>query len=148
MKLSGNLKRTTPLKRGTSQLKRSPLKQMSSKKRKQTLQFQPAREAFKAELGCVCGRVATDTHEVWGGACRSKSFECREGWLPGCRAHHVEIQDWSKAKQYALKQIIDPDWYDLEKLNELGLRRVSAEEVEAEMAAVKEWIQNIRRNKS
>lgn len=142
------LKRTE-LKRGTSQLKRSPIARTSPKNRKQTSKFGPIRAAFKKELGCPCGRIATDVHEVHGGSSRGVTFEKREAWIALCREHHEEVQDWSdKVYQYALKQITDPTAYDRVKLNELAgwaEESISESEVVSALSEVEAWIREIRK---
>lgn len=154
MKRGGPLKRSE-LKRGTTQLKRSnmpratkPMRQVSKKKAKQSRTFQPQRNAFKAELGCPCGRIASDCHEIWGGGVRFITCELREFWIAACRPHHEEIQGWVGAKrawQYALKQIVDNAYYSLEKLNEYATGRVSEAEVVSAKAQVEQWLREIKR---
>ena len=144
MKRSGPIKRTKGLDRGKSQLKRSYIRKRSQKKAKQDRAFGPIRKAFK-EMGCPCGRIATDTHEIHGAGVRCKTVELRELWIAACRKHHEFIQDKDKAWQYALKSFVDPEWYSLDKLNEYALRMVAKAEVEAEMPVVESWLREIRR---
>lgn len=149
MKRGGPLKRKTPMNSGDIQLRRTRLNPVSPKKRKQTSKFGPIRAAFKKELGCPCGRIATDVHEIHGGSSRGITFEKREAWIALCREHHEEVQDWSdKRYQYALKQITDPAAYDRVKLNELAgwaEEAISEAEVEEALPDVQKWIKEIRR---
>ena len=144
MKRGGPLKRTE-LKRGASQLKRSPLKRQSKKRAKQSRAIGPIRKAFREEMGCVCGRVAIEVHEIWGGGVRFKTVELREFWLALCRKCHNEIQDSPKPFQYALKSMVDGYYYDLRALNEYAIGKVSESEVFSAREAVETWLKEIRK---
>jgi len=137
------------LRRSTKPMKRSRLKPQSKKRAKQNRMIQPIREAFKAELGCPCGRAATDTHEIHGGASRFLTVNEREAWIALCREHHEEVQDWSdKEYQYALKKLTDPAFYDRVTLNRLARwadEAISEAEVEAVLPDVQAWIREIKR---
>lgn len=112
------LHRKTPLARGESQLKRSPLKKRSKRYAKVLRETNPARQAYVAEIGdCVCGKPACDPHEIAAGSSREKALQNRFAWLALCRECHERIQGSDQAEQYALKALQDPTHYDRVGLN-------------------------------
>lgn len=71
---------------------------------------------------CRCRR-ATDVHEIVRRSKSNESVEHRCAWLALCRkCHDDEVADYSRwpiARQLALKLCVDPDNFDLAKINEL-----------------------------
>lgn len=80
------------------------------------------REAFPTCQLCQCQQT-DDVHEIVRRSKSSKSVEHRCTWLALCRqCHDDEVADYSRwplARQLALKKCVDPDWFDLPKINEL-----------------------------
>jgi hypothetical protein len=96
-----------------------------------------ARWQFAAEFTrcMICGKAASDTHEIPRGVHRKGALKHREAWLRLCRSCHNECGDYSKwpiAKQYAVKKDNDPRFYNRILLNRLRGRAdeaISEEEV-------------------
>lgn len=102
-----------------------------------------ARRDFRWKIGecMLCGARSLhhDIHEISRGAGRGKAVKDRRCWLLLCRRCHELCGDyavWPLAKQYALKAIADPDWYDRVAVNEMRGRMPEAmPEVEVVRAA-------------
>ena len=124
MKRSGPLRRKKRLKPG------GPLKRNVGLKRTRP-KTSPERERYRRRHPyCqLCGKPRKHIHEI---ATRAKSEEAvkhRCNLLALCFEHHEELHDlakWPIARQYALKQRVDPEGYCREKLNELRGRAADA----------------------
>lgn len=76
-----------------------------------------------------CVQSHCDVHEIARGPARQEALGERCALLYLCREHHREMDnylEWPIARQAALKLIVDPDHYDLEKLNTLRGRASDA----------------------
>ena len=74
----------------------------------------------------LCGAVATDTHEIARGPSRVKAQSERCCLLHLCRSCHEEMGDYSKwpvERQLILKELADPDGYDLGRFNKIRGRK-------------------------
>lgn len=126
MKRSGPIKRRTALKPGKPPARKTRLRRIGLKRRKQMNATSQPRKTFKAEfrMCMLCTkRIATDVHEIVTRAKSSKSVEHRCAWLCLCRTcHREEVGDYSRypiSRQLALKLVTDPEAFDLDKINEL-----------------------------
>lgn len=140
------MKRGGPLKRSTKPMKRSRLKPISSKKRKAIAAMKDERAEFRGRR-CPCGQPA-ECHEIHGGSSRNESYMLRVAWLPLCWEHHPIVQGWKKARQYALKMLLDPEHFDRKALNRLAgwaEDAITQEEVDAELKFVTQWLREIRK---
>ena len=97
-----------------------------SKKRQllnQTCSAERERYLRTAVLCDVCGRVEPkDVHEIARGPARNKAVTERCTWLAVCRACHEDLDDyktWTLARQLAVKLVVDPEFFDLDKFNAL-----------------------------
>jgi hypothetical protein len=74
----------------------------------------------------LCGEVATDTHEIARGPSRLAAQAERCCLLHLCRKCHDEMGDYSRwpvERQLVLKELVDPDGFDLDRFNEIRSRR-------------------------
>jgi hypothetical protein len=80
------------------------------------------------EIGvCVCGRPATDCHEITAGSAnRPKAVRNRFTWLALCRGCHETLQGTDIARQLVYKAIQDEKHYDRRGLNVLRDREPDA----------------------
>ena len=65
---------------------------------------------------------ATDCHEIARGPARKAALECRSTWLALCRPCHEKLGDyseWPVERQLALKLVVDPEHFDLVKVNRI-----------------------------
>lgn len=124
------LKRKTPLKR-SGQLKRTAIKRTRPK-------TSPEREKYRRKFKqCQnCGEPRKHIHELVTRGQSSKAVEYRCCFLALCEDCHNEIHrtsEWPIERQLALKQRVDPEGYDLAKVNELrgrGPNAITQEEVD------------------
>jgi hypothetical protein len=106
------------LKRGDYQLKRSRLKPVSKRYAKMKRETTPARRAYVEEiLLCLCGKPATDCHEIAAGSSKQKAMRNRFCWLALCRTCHDRIQGGNIAAQMAMKVLQDKQHFDRVGLN-------------------------------
>lgn len=93
------------MKRGSAQLKRTPLKRKSTKKMKEERENDPHRRHYKLHKLCpVTGNPAVDCHEIPSGTgCRHLAVQDPDCWLAASRNGHAVLQGMPKAKQVALK---------------------------------------------
>lgn len=100
------LNRKTPLRRGTSQLKRTRLKPVSDKRRKVKREVDPHRRHYVDETP-LCERCyavkPTDCHEIAAGAHRHRAERRANCWLALCRPCHDVVQGRPFAEQFELK---------------------------------------------
>ena len=76
----------------------------------------------------LCGEVATDTHEIARGPSRLAAQAERCCLLHLCRGCHEEMGDytlWPIERQLVLKELVDPDGFDLEMFNKVRNRKGS-----------------------
>jgi len=96
----------SPLKRSTKPLKRTPLKRISDKKRKEVRETKTARRA-NIELGVPCEfcgvQRATDCHEIAGGMSRHIAVYEPHQQMDVCRKCHDKWQGLPYAQQLAMK---------------------------------------------
>jgi hypothetical protein len=112
--------------------RRKPLRKMSRKKVKEIKAVGAERaeflHAFCVCMNC-CNRAATDVHEIPRGANRHRAFGDRRGWLALCRPCHDLADSYSKfplERAYVLKRLHDPEYWDLQWLNEARGKAPSA----------------------
>ncbi|SVB67426.1 uncharacterized protein METZ01_LOCUS220280 [marine metagenome] len=70
----------------------------------------------------LCGEPATDTHEIARGPSRLAAQAERCCLLHLCRDCHEEMGDYSRwpvERQLVLKQLVDPEGYDLDRFNQI-----------------------------
>ena len=105
---------------------------MSKKRKALNRSCSPERQRYlKTAVLCdVCGTVAPkDVHEIARGPARSKAVAERCTWLAVCRACHEELDDfkaWPLARQLAVKLVVDPEFFDLQKFNQIRGRNAKA----------------------
>jgi hypothetical protein len=106
--------------------RKTPIKRISAKRRKQMARTKSQRDSFRAEfrICMLCSkRKATDVHEIVTRAKSDLAVENRCTWLCLCRTcHDREVADYGRypvSRQLALKLVADPEAFDLAKVNEL-----------------------------
>lgn len=131
------LNRRTPLRRNKRLRRRS-------KKRQQLCdEVYPAQDEFLCLFPrCAypgCRKMANCIHEcVWGSGMRKIAFADRRTWLPSCAPHNSsgrgfhDLNHCPFERQWAIKRQLDPEYFDLDRLNELlslmrGGERIFAE---------------------
>lgn len=110
----------SPIKRKTPLKSKGRLRPVSASRRKYNAAATPARSAYLDEMRrCAVNgsSPSTEVHEIAGGTDRKKALIEPATWLAVGRVGHDEVQGWPKAKQLALKLIVDPMRFDLEKFN-------------------------------
>jgi hypothetical protein len=103
------------------------MKQVSTNRRRLIDACRDERQAFCEQFPtCMvpgCTIATNDIHEVARGAHREGGYESRCTWLALCRfPHHEEFDDYAKwplARQYALKALVDPEYYCRVTLNRI-----------------------------
>lgn len=129
MKRGGPLKRRkrleskTPLRRGAG-LKRTRLKRTRPK-------TSPEREKYRRKFKTcqLCGEPRKHVHEIVTRAKNASAIEQRCCFLSLCERCHDRMHDHSDyplARQYALKQRVDPEGYCRETLNRMRGRAANA----------------------
>ena len=104
-----------------------------------------ARAAFCHEHGCLCfacgGAGGQDVHEILrGNACRHNSVVVRSCWLLLCRPCHELMDDysiWSVEKQLCLKLLVDREFFDLDEVNSISVKKRDMDEILGYMREVK-----------
>lgn len=104
---------------------------MQRKRQKNSESSTTARTEFRLEFPrCwVCGDDSTDVHEIARGPARHISVLDRAAWVMLCRRCHNDLGGltaWPVERQYALKALWDPEWYDRPKLNTMRCRAAEA----------------------
>lgn len=125
------------------------MKGQSKKRRKIIADMKAEREAFVFEfMRCmICGPEwrrkfpsVLDIHEIARGGSRERAYQDRRAWLLLCRDDHESMDDaeqWPVVRQYALKQLRDPKFYDRIWLNQCRDRAddaITEEEVADQLA--------------
>lgn len=112
--------------RPSKPLRRTRLRRIGAKRRKQMAATSQPRREFRAEfrICMLCNkRKAVDVHEIVTRAKSGKSVEHRCSWLCLCRTcHDDEVSDYSRypiSRQLALKLVADPEAFDLKQINKL-----------------------------
>jgi hypothetical protein len=139
------LARKTPLKRSDKPLKRTPMNKISPKERKKLAGIRDARKAYReTHPYCViCGAFGSTVHEVTSGTFgRAKGVVEPAVWLPVCVTCNCRVLDdhklWPKEMQMAVKLVLFPDEFDLEKANACYIGTFS-------MAGIEGYIPEVRR---
>lgn len=118
--------------RKPSQLKRTRLKPMSSKRRKLMNEVGPERRAYLAEHpNCACcGQPASCVHEIASGPARDAALGERCAWLATCwDCNAYALPDkvkWPIERQLCVKAASDPEYYDRRRVNVLRGRSPEA----------------------
>jgi hypothetical protein len=97
----------------------------SKKTAKEDRELAPIRRAFVEEMGrCAVlpEYAASAVHEIHGGSDRHITRKERCFWLAVSEPGHRKVQYWSKARQLALKLLVDGDNLDLKRFNEVYVR--------------------------
>ena len=90
-----------------------------------------ARDEFRLEhIYCMsCGALASDVHEICRGPHRARAVTERCTWLLLCRRCHDDMDgyaEWPIEKQLGCKLVHDPNWFDLDRVNEIRGRAPGA----------------------
>ena len=130
------------------------MRQLSKKRARQKRQADKEREKFRRDCPfcALCSCPMDDIHELTPGGARGVAYGERCTWLPACRTPcHDRLQafedPYDLAGQLALKQLIDPDHYDRERVLEIKMwspTAVTDQEV-AEARSVVEAIPGVMR---
>jgi hypothetical protein len=101
-------------------MKRSRINNKSDKRKQWDREWGPKRKAYVDSNACaVTQGIASEVHEIHGGSDRWQTYREPCMWLAVCRIAHDKVQYWPKAKQLALKLLVDYENFDLERFNEL-----------------------------
>jgi len=107
------------------------MRRMSLKRRQLIADTEDARNAFRMQHPrcMICGEPMSDIHEMARGSLRSRAYKDRHTWLSLCRKCHDAVDDYAKwplARQLNVKQHSDPEFYNLERFNEIRHRAPNA----------------------
>lgn len=102
------------------------MRRRSPKRRHEMAEVEDQKDGFRSEMTeCAvpwCRRLGQDVHEIARGAHRGEACKVRIAWLYLCRMHHDDMGNysyWPLPRQYALKAIVDREFYDRVALNRL-----------------------------
>ena len=132
-----SLQRKTPLKCKNLGLHRPGRALLSASRGRLIRMFQVERRAFLVKFPrCAypgCQRRAVSIHEIaFGRGIRHQAYGERCTWLPSCSMHNLsgagfhDLQAMPLAHQCALKQLLDPQHFDLPRINVLRGRSPQA----------------------
>lgn len=123
MKRGGYLPRYTRLRTYTR------IKRESKKHREQRLKLKQSGERDEYRKGCCqfCGADRKcEVHEIVTRAKSEQSIEERCCWLRLCRDCHKFLQGQSVDFQCAVKAVVDPEYWNRERINQLRARSDNA----------------------
>ena len=108
------------------------MKRKSSKQSKLERDSANERKEFRILFPscCICGKHDPDTHtidEIVRGGSRSKGYADRVAWLPACFACNCgPLNSMPVVQKLAIKLCVDPEYFDLMKVNEMRGRAPNA----------------------
>lgn len=119
-------------------MKRSRLRKVNPDTAKENRQLAPIRRAFVEEMercAVLPEFAANQVHEIHGGSDRHITKKERCFWLAVSEPGHRKVQGWKKARQLALKLLVDGDHLDLKRFNEVYSRGGSEGRITKSMIA-------------
>jgi len=122
------------------------MRPVSKKRQRANRAAAPVRKQFAEDFPCcmVCGRCATDTHEISRGSSRGASLGVRAALLRLCRRCHDMVQQWPLDTQLALKAVRDVEYFDRVEVNRLRGRADDAISEQEVWAVLPEVLRRIR----